>query len=157
MHPVRPPEAPAEAAGLLARIALRDAAALSSLYDLAASAVYGVCRRILRDKSDAEEAAGDVFLQVWHDGAQFDARQLRRRLTWLPRWTVDALVRPTTLARGSSRSARLGGYASASTGLTDSEIAERLSQPLGTAKSRIRLALAHLRRTLEPGVEGGIA
>ncbi len=39
-------------------------------------------------------------------------------------------------------------------GLTHTEISERLAQPLGTAKSRIRLALQRLRQTLGPRAEG---
>jgi len=39
-------------------------------------------------------------------------------------------------------------------GLTHTEVAEKLAQPLGTAKSRIRLALQRLRQTLGPNAEG---
>ncbi len=39
-------------------------------------------------------------------------------------------------------------------GLTHTEIAEKLAQPLGTTKSRIRLALHHLRSALDEGLPG---
>jgi RNA polymerase sigma-70 factor (ECF subfamily) len=185
-----------EAAGLLSRIALRDAAALSSLYDLTASAVHGVCRRILRDASDAEEATGDVFLQVWQKAARFDPAR-GDALTWLLTLARSRAI-DRLRARGAVRRLETGlddGRDAASPdpgpeatsslaqraarvrealaelpveqreavelayfeGLTHTEIAERLAQPLGTAKSRIRLALAHLRRALEPARAGGIA
>ena len=195
-RPVRPPEAAADAAGLLARIALRDATALSSLYDLTAGAVYGVCCRILRDPSDAEEVTGDVFLQVWQKTSRFDPGR-GAALTWLLTLARSRAI-DRLRSRGAARRHETGlddGDDSPSSdpgpearsslaqraalvrnaladlpdeqrevlelayfeGLTHSEIAERLAQPLGTAKSRIRLALAHLRRSLEPGAAGGFA
>lgn len=39
-------------------------------------------------------------------------------------------------------------------GLTHTEISERLNQPLGTVKTRMRLALRKLRETIEPGALG---
>ena len=39
-------------------------------------------------------------------------------------------------------------------GLTHTEIAQKLAQPLGTAKSRIRLGLAHLKQALGSQAEG---
>ena len=193
--PARRAEASQEAAGLLSRIAGRDARALASLCDLAGGAVYGVCRRILRDPADAEEAAGDVFLQVWQKADRFDPER-GEALTWLLTLArsraIDRLrsraaaqrhetelderheapsVEPGPEARSSlSQRATLVRNALGELpreqrevlelayfeGLTHAEIAERLAQPLGTAKSRIRLALQRMRRALEPATAGGI-
>jgi RNA polymerase sigma-70 factor (ECF subfamily) len=195
-HSARPPEAAPGAAGLLARVAQRDASALGALYDLAGGAVHGVCRRILRDPSDAEEASMDVFLQVWQKASRFDPER-GDALTWLltlarsraiDRLRARGAARrhetelderhdapssepgPETRSSLAERAALVRGALSELPeeqrevlelayfeGLTHSEIAERLAQPLGTAKSRIRLALQRLRRTLEPATAGGIS
>jgi RNA polymerase sigma-70 factor (ECF subfamily) len=195
---VRPAQAAAEAASLaslLARVALRDAAALSSLYDLTAGAVHGVCRRILRDPLDAEEASMDVFLQVWQKASRFDPGR-GDALTWLltlarsraiDRLRAGGAARrheteleerhdapspepgPETRSSLAQRAALVRGALSELPeeqrevlelayfeGLTHSEIAVRLAQPLGTAKSRIRLALQRMRRAIEPEAAGGI-
>jgi RNA polymerase sigma-70 factor (ECF subfamily) len=54
-------------------VASRDREALSRLYDRHAPAVLGVCIRILRERSEAEEVMGDVFIEVWDRAARYDA------------------------------------------------------------------------------------
>jgi len=58
--------------GLMEAIALRDQRALSALYDRHSGAVMGVCLRILRDPAEAEEATGDVFIELWNRASRFD-------------------------------------------------------------------------------------
>ncbi len=53
-------------------VASRDQGALSLLYDRHASAVMGVCVRILRDRGEAEEVTGDVFVEVWQRATRYD-------------------------------------------------------------------------------------
>ena len=51
--------------GLLARVAVRDQAALESLYDQLSPRVLGMAVRVLRDRGPAEEVTLDVFHQIW--------------------------------------------------------------------------------------------
>lgn len=67
---------------LLHRIARRDEAALSELYDVALGKVYGLALRIVRQIEAAEEVAEDTFWQVWNEASRFDPER-GRALTWL--------------------------------------------------------------------------
>ena len=54
-----------EIAGLIARCALRDRQAFRTLYTRTSAKLYGVTLRILRDRSEAEEALQEVYVKIW--------------------------------------------------------------------------------------------
>ena len=66
---------------LMTRVAGGDHDAFAALYDRLAPAVYGVARRVLRDPAQAEEVAQEVFVEIWRQGARFDAARGSVR-TW---------------------------------------------------------------------------
>jgi RNA polymerase sigma-70 factor (ECF subfamily) len=55
----------AEIADLIARCALRDRQAFRSLYSRTSAKLFGVTLRILRDRSEAEEALQEVYVKIW--------------------------------------------------------------------------------------------
>jgi RNA polymerase sigma-70 factor (ECF subfamily) len=57
--------ATAEISDLIARCALRDRAAFRTLYERTSAKLYGVTLRILRDRSEAEEALQEVYVKIW--------------------------------------------------------------------------------------------
>lgn len=63
----------ADIAALIGRVALRDRAALSGLYSAIAPKLFSVCLRILKDRSDAEDALQDVFVKIWQRADRFAA------------------------------------------------------------------------------------
>jgi RNA polymerase sigma-70 factor (ECF subfamily) len=58
--------------GLMEAIKAGEASALEALYGRYGRAVLGLCRRILGDPRDAEEAMLDTFVQVWEQGERYD-------------------------------------------------------------------------------------
>lgn len=52
-------------ADLIARCALRDRAAFRSLYDRTSAKLFGVTLRILKDRSEAEEAIQEIYVKIW--------------------------------------------------------------------------------------------
>ena len=56
----------------LLRIAQKDRAALSVLYQHAAPKLMGLLMRILGNKAEAEDALQEVFIRVWDRAAGFD-------------------------------------------------------------------------------------
>lgn len=65
--------APLPAEELMALVATGDRLAFAALYDDGAEAVFGMIRRILRDRAHANEVAQEVWLQVWQTASRFDA------------------------------------------------------------------------------------
>jgi RNA polymerase sigma-70 factor (ECF subfamily) len=164
---------------LLDRLAGGDHAALGEVYDRYVGLVNGLALRILRNAAEAEEVIQEVFVQIWRQAVRFDPARgsaeawictiartraldrLRRRTSRredseeaipgagdMPK-TVEALAVQKALASLSDdqRTALELAYWE---GLTQSEIALRLGEPLGTVKTRIRTAMIRLRDVLGP-------
>jgi len=175
--PLRMLESPAET--LLRRLVAGDHLALGEFYDRFAGLVNALALRIVRDGADAEDVVQEVFVQVWRQASRFDRSRgsveawlctmartraldrLRRRTsrreepeeaapasTEHPRTEEGLAVRKALEALSSDqrRALELAYYE----GLTQSEIAEKLGEPLGTVKTRIRTAMIRLREALGP-------
>lgn len=165
-------------------IAGGDREGLGRLYDRYASAVMGLCMRILGNRSEAEEAVADIFVELWDRADRYDPDRaspfaylmnlsrsraidrLRRRrrqtdlLAEVAAQTPDAPVSGGALGAAvhgeermlvrramevlEARERRVVELAFFS-GLTHSEIAAELDEPIGTVKTRIRRGLIRLR------------
>lgn len=65
-----------EAAGrfdaVLLRVAGGDRAALRELYGATSALLFGVCQRVLRDRSRAEDVLQDAYVRIWERARLFD-------------------------------------------------------------------------------------
>src|SRR5262252_766379 len=76
-------EAPrSQLAAALARVAAGDRAALRMVYQDTSAKLFGVCLRILKDRSEAEDVLQDVYLTVWHKAGSFDPGRASP-ITWM--------------------------------------------------------------------------
>jgi RNA polymerase sigma factor (sigma-70 family) len=66
----------------LARVAGGERAALQIVYQDTSAKLFGVCLRILNDKSEAEDVLQEVYLTVWRKAASFDPARASP-ITWL--------------------------------------------------------------------------
>lgn len=91
---------------LMAKTAAGDRAAFQRLYDETSPKLFGVIRRILNDRAEAEEVLQEVYVRVWQSAHSFDATR-GRPLGWmvaLARYRAIDIIR-----RNASRDARLTG------------------------------------------------
>ena len=65
-----------------ARIPAGDRAALQTVYRLTSAKLFGVCLRILGERSEAEDVLQEVYVTVWRKAADFDPARASP-LTWL--------------------------------------------------------------------------
>ncbi len=154
----------------LQRIITGDSGGLTDLYDRHSAGIFGLALRITNDRSMAEDVVQEAFVSVWKNAARFDPARGSGR-TWilvmsldgedgLPVWApagpdvwpevsqrLDRAAVQLALAalpEVQRRSIELAYFG----GLTQEEIAVATGAPLGTVKSRVRLGLLRLRKSL---------
>ncbi len=71
-----------ELSGLIARTALGDRVAFSSLYSQTSAKLFGVALRILKDRAQAEDAIQEVYVRVWRRAGSFRVGQASA-MAWL--------------------------------------------------------------------------
>ncbi|HWU76475.1 MAG TPA: sigma-70 family RNA polymerase sigma factor [Rhodanobacter sp.] len=67
---------------LLRQAGREDQKAFAELYRRTSSKLFGVCLRMLRDRSEAEEVLQETYTTVWRRAASFDASKASA-ITWL--------------------------------------------------------------------------
>jgi len=67
---------------LLAQVAMGNRAAFDALYRGTANRLFGICLRVLAQRSEAEDALQDVYTTVWRKAAQYDASKANAT-SWL--------------------------------------------------------------------------
>jgi RNA polymerase sigma-70 factor (ECF subfamily) len=126
---------------LLAQVAMGDRAAFNTLYRSTASRLFGICLRVLTQRSEAEDALQDVYTAVWRKAAQFDATKASAT-AWLA-----MIARNKAIDRLRSMPAQ---QARSSLELAENveDTAASLPQQVQTAADRARLE--HCLERLEP-------
>jgi RNA polymerase sigma-70 factor (ECF subfamily) len=60
---------------LVASIAAGDRSAFEALYRATSARLFGICVRVLSDRTEAEDVLQDAFVTVWHRASQYDAER----------------------------------------------------------------------------------
>jgi RNA polymerase sigma-70 factor (ECF subfamily) len=128
-------------AAALARVAAGDRRALRVVYQDTAAKLFGLCLRILKDRSEAEDVLQEVYVTVWRRAATFDPA-MASPITWL---ATIARNRAIDRLRASAMSRRIEPI----------EAAEAVGDPAPTAVDVVeskqqRARLDHCLDTLEP-------
>jgi RNA polymerase sigma-70 factor (ECF subfamily) len=131
-----------------------DAQAFATLYDLVAPAVYGLVRRILRDRAQSDEVMQEVMLEVWRLAPRFDPQRGSASawiMTIAHRRAVDR-VRSEVAERG--RLERAGSQAPTAGASVQEDVVDDLD------RQRVRSALTGLtdvqRSSIELAYFGGL-
>ena len=142
---------------LLVAVGNRDSDAFASLYSQTRAKLFGLALRILKRQDTAEEVLQESFVAIWNHARDYTAEK-SAPMTWMTTIVrnrcLDQVRRPgydtaelddALLETPQRQSVMLAFFQ----GLSHSELAEHLREPLGTVKTRIRRALASLKNCLQ--------
>ena len=129
---------------LLQRIAARDTAALTELYDRHSRLLFGLILRIVRDRGEAEEILQEAFVRVWARTDMYDA-QIGGPLPWIVR-----VARNCAIDRLRARRVRATVDATA----IDLPAIEAAAPATGIQSPEAAVLFAERRRTLTDALAG---
>lgn len=69
-------------AGLILRVALHDRQAFDRLYDATSAKFFGTCLRVLKNRTEAEAAVQEVFVEIWLKADRFSVTG-QSPMSWL--------------------------------------------------------------------------
>jgi RNA polymerase sigma factor (sigma-70 family) len=115
----------------IARVAAGDRAALRIVYQDTSAKLFGVCLRILSDRSEAEDVLQDVYVTVWRKANTFDPARASP-ITWL---VAIARNRSIDRLRATAVNRKLEPI----------DAADTVSDPAPAAVERVELAQQHAR------------
>jgi RNA polymerase sigma-70 factor (ECF subfamily) len=118
-------------AAALVRVAGGDRSALRIVYQDTSAKLFGVCLRILKDRSEAEDVLQEVYVTVWRKAAAFDPNRASP-ITWL---VAVARNRAIDRLRASAAGRRTEPI----------EAADAVSDPAPAAAEQVELAQQHQR------------
>jgi RNA polymerase sigma-70 factor (ECF subfamily) len=73
---------PDEISHLLSRVALRDQQAFRQLYGATSAKLFGVCLRVLKNRTDAEDVLQEIYVKIWHNAGKYQVSGYSP-ITWL--------------------------------------------------------------------------
>ncbi|MER5324324.1 ECF RNA polymerase sigma factor SigK [Streptosporangium roseum] len=147
---------------LLAQVALGHEQAFNRVYDLLAGPVFGLARRVVRDRAQAEEVAQEVLVEVWRTASRYD-RTRGSALSWVMtmahRRSVDRVRSAQASADREEKVSRMSGevaYDQVSEVVTTRLEGERVRRCLGglTDLQRQAVTLAYYGGYSYPEVAG---
>ncbi len=118
-------------AAALVRIASGDRAALRMVYENTSAKLFGVCVRILNDRSEAEDLLQDVYVTVWRKAASFDPGRASP-ITWLVSIARNRAIDKLRSRTGQRKTEPI-------------EAADAVSDPAPAAVERIEMAQQYQR------------
>ncbi len=73
---------PDDISALISRTALGDRAAFNALYAATSAKLFGVCLRVLKNRTDAEDVLQEAYIKIWHNAGKYKVSGYSP-ITWL--------------------------------------------------------------------------
>ncbi|MEV5410481.1 sigma-70 family RNA polymerase sigma factor [Thermopolyspora sp. NPDC052614] len=147
---------------LMRQVSFGDEAAFERLYEQLSAPVFGLVRRVVRDRAQAEEVTQEVMVEVWRTASRFDPARgsaLSYVLTMAHRRAVDRVRSAQASTGREERVARMSediAYDQVSEAVTTRIEGERVRRCLGglTELQRQAVTLAYYGGYSYPEVAG---